>query len=256
MLFMIQLQQRRSLLHRLDPLLGGLYKLFSRHRIASMIAGQVVVLAILAMFVLNSVLGINIFSAFAQISCSAGSTPYTVQPGDTLGTIAVAHGTSWETLAQQNQIGNPNLIYANHQICVPGNGTTASVPVSQPVNAAPLHNTVNPFSYGQCTWWSSQRYHDLNGFYVPWTTNSNAFQWTARANDFHWHVSTEPSVGAIMNFQGGVQGASSLGHVAVVEQVLGNGDVMTSNMNILGHPFGSVVYLKFHAGPGVTFITA
>ena len=200
-------------------------------------------------------MGINIFSAFAQISCPTGSTPYTIRSGDTLGKIAAAHGTSWQTLAQQNQIGNPNLIYPNHQICVPGGTTNAVVPVSQPVNSVPLHNTVNPFPYGQCTWWASQRYHDLHGYYVPWTTNSNAYQWTARAYDFHWHVSTQPSVGAIIDFQGGVQGSSSVGHVALVEQVLGNGEVMASNMNIWGHPFGSVVYLKFHPGPGVTFIS-
>jgi len=253
---MTNVQQRSSLLERLHPLCGGLHKLSSRHRIASMIVGQVVVLAVVVMFVLNSFLGINIFSAFADISCSSGNTAYTIQPGDTLGQIAAAHGTSWQALAQQNQISDPNLIYANQQICVPGNGNTAVLPVSQPANTVPQHNTVNVFSFGQCTWWADQRYHDLHGYYVPWTTNSDADQWTARAMDFQWQVSTQPTVGAIMDFQGGVQLSSSLGHVAIVEQVLSNGDVVTSNMNIYGHSFGSVVYLTFHTGPGVTFITA
>ena len=53
-----------------------------------------------------------------------------------------------------------------------------------------------------------------------------------------------------------MQYASSAGHVGVVEQILSNGDVVVSNMNILGHPAGTVVNLTFHPGSGVTFITA
>jgi len=260
---MIDEQQGSSFLGRLYPLFGGLYVRFNRHRIASMIVGQTLIVAIIGMFVLNSVLGINIFRAFADISCPTGNAPYTIQSGDTLGSIATAHGTSWQTLAQQNQITDPNVIYANEQICVPSSGTIAAasvVPASQPMNTntntVPQHNTTNVFPYGQCTWWADQRYHDLNGYYVPWTTDSNADEWTARATDFNWHVSSQPTVGAIMDFQDGVQLASSVGHVSIVEQIMSNGDIITSNMNITGHPFGTVVYLTAHAGPGVTFITA
>jgi surface antigen len=123
-------------------------------------------------------------------------------------------------------------------------------------NSVPLHNTVNPFAYGQCTQYAAQRYHDLHEFYVPWTTNADAWQWTDRAYEFGWHVSSEPSVGAIIDFQPYVQYASAWGHVGVVEQILPNGDVVTSNMNVYGFAFGSVVTLTFHTGPGVTFITA
>jgi surface antigen len=243
---MIDVQQRRSSFSRLNKFVRG-------HRVASMIVGQVVVIAVLAAFVLNGVLGFSLFSASAEISCPSGDNIYTIRSGDTLGRIATANGTSWQTLAEHNQIGNPNLIYVNQQICLPGNA-----PAPQPVSSSsvPLHNTANPFAYGQCTWWASQRYHDLHGFYVPWTMNANANQWTARAYEFGWHVSDQPSVGAIIDFQGGVQYASPYGHVGVVEQILPNGDVVASNMNVLGHPFGSVVNLTYHTGPGVTFITA
>jgi surface antigen len=253
---MRKLQQRGSFFRRLHPLLSGLYAIFSRHRIASMIAGQVVVMTVVIIFALSSIFGVRLFSAFAQIACPSGDTVYTIQPGDTLGSIAAIHGTSFQTIAQHSQIANPNLVYVGQQVCVPGDGTNAPVAFSQPVNGVPPHNTVNPFAYGQCTWWAAQRYHDLHGFYVPWTTDSNAFQWTARANDFHWHVSDQPSVGAIIDFQPGVQYASGVGHVGVVEQILSNGDVVTSNMNVLGHPFGAVANVTFHTGPGVTFITA
>ena len=254
--FMRKLHQRGSFLRRLHSLLSGLGLLFRRHRIASMIAGQVMVIAVLVIFVLNSILGMHLFSAFAQIACPEGNTVYTVQSGDTLGSIAAAHGTSWQTLAQQNQIGDPNLISVSEQICVPDKGTNSNPVQSQPLSSqTPQHNTVNVFPYGQCTWWAAQRYHDLHGFYVPWTTNSSAYQWTARAYDFGWHVSDQPSIGAIINFQAGVQYASYSGHVGVVEEILSNGDVVTSNMNVSGYSYGSVVNLTFHAGSGVTFIT-
>jgi surface antigen len=91
--------------------------------------------------------------------------------------------------------------------------------------------------------------------FVPWTTNADAWQWTARAYDFHWHVSSRPSIGAIVDLQPWVQGAYSLGHVAVVEQILGNGDVIASNMNWAPNNW-AVTNVRFHPGAGVTFITA
>jgi surface antigen len=217
-----------------------------------MILGQVVVVGALLIFVLNSVLGTHLFSAFAQISCPSGDKVYTIQSRDTLGSIAAANGTSWQVLADHNQIANPSLIYANQQICIPDGNSVAQ----QSVNGEVLHSSTNPFPYGQCTWWASQRYQELHGLFVPWTTNSDAWQWTARAYDFHWNVSDQPSVGAIIDFQPGVQYASSIGHVGVVEQILDNGDLVVSNMNVINHPFGSVVNLTFHSGSGVTFITA
>jgi len=224
---------------------------FRRHRIASMIIAQVVVIGALIVFVLNSVLGIPIFRAFAQISCPSGDTVYTIQSGDTLGKIAAANGTTWQALADHNQIADPNLIYVDQPLCISGNSV-----VIQPTSGGAIHGTGNPFSYGQCTWWASQRYQQLTGIFVPWTTNADAWQWTARAYDFGWTVSDKPSVGAIIDFQPGVQYASYVGHVGVVEQIQANGDLVVSNMNVLGHPFGSVVDLTFQAGPGVTFITA
>jgi surface antigen len=118
----------------------------------------------------------------------------------------------------------------------------------------PAKGTHNPFPYGSCTWWGSQRYHQLTGIYVPWTTQAMAWQWTARAKQFHWKVSTHPTAKAIIDLQPWVQGAYSSGHVAVVEKVLANGQVIASNMSWGAHPW-SVVDVKFKPGPGVTFIS-
>jgi N-acetylmuramoyl-L-alanine amidase len=91
--------------------------------------------------------------------------------------------------------------------------------------------------------------------YVPWTVNANAYQWTARALDFNWRVSSQPTVGSILVLQPFVQGASYLGHVAVVESVLSNGQVIASSMN-WGPDYSSVSTFEFVPGSGVSFVSA
>ena len=128
-----------------------------------------------------------------------------------------------------------------------------TVPVTQ---SSVLHSESrgNVFPYPACTWWANQRYAEWHGSYVPWTTNSMAWQWKDRAHDFGWRVSTRPKVGAIIDLQPWVQGAYGSGHVALVEKVLGNGHVIASNMSWGANPY-AVVDWEFAPGPGVTFIT-
>ncbi len=140
--------------------------------------------------------------------------------------------------------------------------TVSSTPTqSTPVNNTPTQQSTplptqgsgNVFPYGSCTWWANQRYYQLHGIFVPWRTQSDAWQWTARAHQFGWHVSSSPVLGAITDLQPGVQGASWAGHVAVVEKILSNGHVIASNMSWGAHPW-QVTYVEFAPGPGVTFI--
>ena len=140
--------------------------------------------------------------------------------------------------------------------------TVSSTPTqSTPVNNAPTQQATplptqgsgNVFPYGSCTWWADQRYFQIHGIFVPWRTQSDAWQWTARAYQFGWHVSSSPVRGAIIDLQPGVQGASWAGHVAVVEKILSNGHVIASNMSWGAHPW-QVTYVEFAPGPGVTFI--
>ena len=132
--------------------------------------------------------------------------------------------------------------------------TKAAVEHSVPATSV-LHSASrgNVFPYPACTWWANQRYEQIHGYYVPWTTNSMAWQWKDRARDFKWQVSTRPSVGAIIDLQPWVQGAYGAGHVAYVERVLGNGHVIASNMSWGANPY-AVVNWEFAPGPGVTFI--
>jgi surface antigen len=221
--------------------------------------------ALLGVLFLSVTLGLNVGSAHAaaQTSCAGGDRVYVVVRGDTLSRIASRYGTSWGVLASYNHIANPNVIYTNQVICIPGNrtgssssgttshGTSGSTPLTSSSSSAVGHG--NPYPYPACTWWADQRYYQIHGYFVPWTTNSNAWQWTARAYQFGWHVSSAPVVGSIIDLQPWVQGAYGEGHVAVVEQVLSNGHVIASNMSWGANPY-QVRYVEFAPGPGVTFI--
>lgn len=51
-----------------------------------------------------------------------GTGTYTVQPGDTLSSIARRFGTTWPELAALNNISNPNVIHVGQVLQVPGGG--------------------------------------------------------------------------------------------------------------------------------------
>ncbi|HEX6481047.1 MAG TPA: CHAP domain-containing protein [Ktedonobacteraceae bacterium] len=226
-----------------------------QHRVASIAVGHVTVVGILGLLLLGNGLGMNIFGAFAQSPCSSSDHTYIVARGDTLGGIAARYRTSWQRLASYNHIANANVIYINQKVCIPGAGSGSGSGGGSGFNGpAPAKGQGNFFPYGQCTWYANQRFHQMHGVYVPWRTQSNAWQWTARAYQFGWRVSSAPSVGAIVNLQPWVQGAYSLGHVAVVERVLQNGRVLASNMN-WGVYYWKVTYVEFTPGPGVSFLS-
>ena len=181
-----------------------------------------------------------------------------VVSGDTLGAIANRYHTSWQSLATYNRIANANVIYINEHICIPGNHSTASGGSGNGGTGSGMAGEIrgwsNPYPYGQCTQYADARFAQIHGYYVPWTTNANAYQWTARAYQFGWHVSSRPSVGAIVDLQPWVQGAYGLGHVAVVEQVLSDGSVIASNKN-WGVYYWEVTSSHLFPGYGVTFIS-
>ena len=92
--------------------------------------------------------------AMATPSPTPTSTPapllYTVQEGDTLGSIAQAHAVSVEDLAAANSLANPNLLYVGQTLIVPGGSPVATPPSLGPDLAQPtpipspaLPSTVN-----------------------------------------------------------------------------------------------------------------
>lgn len=118
---------------------------------------------------------------------------------------------------------------------------------------ASVNGQSNNFPQGQCTWWADNRYQQLTGYYVPF--NGNAMDWARNCLAYGWISSSKPVQPSIICFQPGVQLASSLGHVAVVEKINADGTILTSNMNYGSNP-SAVVDVTFTAGPGVSFIYA
>jgi surface antigen len=122
------------------------------------------------------------------------------------------------------------------------------------VGTQPQSAKANTFPQDQCTYWASERYHTLTGYYVPWS--GNAFQWAGNASAYGWQNSSQPSVPSIMVLQPGVQGASGLyGHVGVVEKINTDGTFVASNLNWAPNP-QDVKNITFRIGQGVSFVSA
>ena len=70
----------------------------------------------------------------------------------------------------------------------------------------------NHFAYGQCTWYVATRRC------IPWSGNAN--QWYGNAAAMGYLEGHQPAVGAVVVFWPGGDGASSVGHVGYVEEVV------------------------------------
>ncbi|HLF28503.1 MAG TPA: PA14 domain-containing protein [Anaerolineae bacterium] len=122
-------------------------------------------------------------------------TYYTVKPGDTLGKIAIAYGTSVGALQQANNLRNPNLIYVGMRLCIPGSG---SRPPAFPqfrgeyfnnatlAGAASVVRNDSAINFNWGVGWPDPRINADN-FSVRWTRTlafrAGAFRLTARADD-------------------------------------------------------------------------
>ena len=85
--------------------------------------------ALFGLLVLGAVIGVTLPGASAH---AAGCNAYAVRSGDTLSGIGARYGVSWGSIASNNHIGNPNLIYAGQTLCIPGRGAANSSGNSAP----------------------------------------------------------------------------------------------------------------------------
>lgn len=65
-------------------------------------------------------------STTAAASTGSSASSYTVVKGDTLSGIAAKYGTTYQKLAEENGIKNPNLIFPGQVIKIPGTDSAAS----------------------------------------------------------------------------------------------------------------------------------
>ena len=104
----------------------------------------------------------------------------------------------------------------------------------------------NAYPWGQCTWWAYVRRHQLGlpvGSYF-----GNGGQWANSARAHGYRVDQTPSVGAVIVFAPGQDGADPVyGHVAIVEAVYGNRILISeSNARGLGVISNRTLYAPGH----------
>ncbi|HLJ33399.1 MAG TPA: LysM peptidoglycan-binding domain-containing protein [Ktedonobacteraceae bacterium] len=79
-------------------------------------------------------------SAFAATNCQY----YTVKSGDTLSGIGATYHTSYQAIAQVNNISNVNLIFPGERFCIPANGSVYTS--GQATQQAPAVTNLTPAS--------------------------------------------------------------------------------------------------------------
>ncbi|GAB6170789.1 hypothetical protein JCM15765_02670 [Paradesulfitobacterium aromaticivorans] len=72
---------------------------------------------------------------------SSASTGYTVQPGDTLGALAMKYGTTVEAIAVANNIADVNLIYSGQTLKIPTPGTKSTSSASGGTSSQAANST-------------------------------------------------------------------------------------------------------------------
>jgi CHAP domain len=105
--------------------------------------------------------------------------------------------------------------------------------------------------FGYCTWYAWYRAQSESLLRL-----GMAAQWAANAPRYGLSTGTTPAVGATAVFQPGVEGAGGGGHAAHVEQVLGGGWFIVSEMNYIlnGGGWGRIDWRYAYVTSGVSFI--
>lgn len=186
-------------------------------------------------------------SAFAESKTDTATQQpviVSVQPGDTLSSIAEAHSTDYVRLFNANDtIANPDVIDVDQKVRVPTTeeqlpdrysafaativapapvATAAPAPAAAPATAATAYSAPaaapvysqssagNTYAYGWCTWYVKSRKPNIPN------TWGNAYSWVGSAQANGYSTGSTPVAGAI--------GAAG-NHVVYVESV--NGDQVT-----------------------------
>jgi surface antigen len=171
---------------------------------------------------------------------------YTVKAGDTPDTVATQYGASKDRIVSFNDLEISGMTTGSKIIIpsgiLPENQRPGyQAPVSRAYATPSFANYAggtgyrvasgisgvsagNKYAWGNCTWYAYERRNQMGhpvGSY--W---GNAKTWAYYARQDGYLVNRTPTAGAVL-----VDGSGYFGHVAVVESVGDNGDIVISEMN-------------------------
>lgn len=112
----------------------------------------------------------------------------------------------------------------------PADNNGAGTPVTPPTvggGGANVGNVGNRYAWGYCTWYVYEKRAAAGNPVGSFWGNAN--QWAAAASAAGVPIGGTPAAGAVLQ-----TGAGGYGHVAYVEEVRGNGDILISEMNFNG----------------------
>ena len=158
----------------------------------------------------------------------------TLEPGETLETLAQRFGADAMAIADFNYVREADSVAAGTQLVIPGGqGPKLKTPI-------PGSTSANHFPWGWCTWYVASRVG------IPW--NGNAWEWYGAAQAYGYEVGQKPVAGSVM-----VSWDSYwYGHVGYVESVNSDGSFVVSEMNYKG--FGVVDQRTVVPGKGAPLI--
>lgn len=175
---------------------------------------------------------------------STDGVVYTVRSGDTLESIAGHYKADKDRIVAYNNL-ELTSIRAGKRLLLPGGILPVDErPVEAPVAPAPSSSSSsgsvaaygynaasvgNRYSYGYCTWYAYQRRAELGRPIGSFW--GDAVTWAGFASSSGYAVNNSPAVGSVLHDP---NSAPPYGHVAVVENVYGDGSIRVSEMNYVG----------------------
>ena len=102
---------------------------------------------------------LSLLPSAAPSPSPAGSTTYTVRPGDTLSTIAQRHGTTISSIQAASALRNPNVVVVGTVLTIPTTGG-GSTELRCPIQGAMRH--VNDWGFPR----SGGRFHEGNDLFA------------------------------------------------------------------------------------------
>ncbi len=126
------------------------------------------------------ILAVLLITTFSASASASGPVYHTVQPGQTLFSIASHYGASVWAISCANGLFNPNYIYAGQVLVIPQGPVSGCAPAHQPPAPQPVswHPHTPTLGCYYTVRWGDHLFRIALRYNVPWTV-------IAQANGLH-----------------------------------------------------------------------